>query len=621
MSDTDNVRNLHQGPKVPDFQHQPRQEQPSSDDSLIERVIARTVEEVSRRVSPPPSPFNLNTFDDVRNFAELLASSSMCPEGYKKNKRPEETIADIVIAVLKGKELRPQLAPLQSVQSIAVVNGRPALWGEAVPGLCMATGQVQDVKEWFEGDFANDGGEFTAICEVTRRGYSPRQGRFSRADAKLAGLGNVHRSYPKDMLMWRARHRAWHGVFPDVLSGLGTAEIEADLANQPVFVLPRPERAWATAPASSDGWDNAWLQAGVNRLMDTSENWDWLEALLALQKEAPTLRDIRELEDLQGVVATIKVAPEEVRERIAKGFRDANERLGKPPLAQETEQKTPPQDAQKPPQAAAATPTQTTGQTTAPPAGSTEAAADTFEYVVQDETGSPVDGEFHTDPVTWARAYAEVADPRTMAYMALREHNADALADAAKNPEAAKILAAIEAEADVRQDAPPPVAVIEPTIARGRADWPTYLADFETALALQDAKSVHGWVELQRERVSRVTQATRMAATKLVIDRCKALGVAPPAGFAQAPKAEPEPKTPPADSVVTNPAVDKDARLLETFTADVAACRNEHEVRHFSNQATVTTTLDRWTREGKTDLADGLRKVVGERITSLATAA
>lgn len=619
MSDTSKVTNLHTGaPVVPAFQDQHREQpQRDVDNSLLDRIIARTVETVVSR----PSPFGLNTFEDVAAFAERLHNSSMCPKSYKESK---SGVDDIVIAILMGKELRPPLSPMMAVQSIAVVNGRPTLWGEAVPGICIASGQVEDCKEWFEGDEQDAGGAFTAVCEVTRKGFSPRQGRFSRADVQKAGLKSVHLSYPRDMLMWRARHRAWHGVFPDILRGLGTAEIEADLANQPSWTIPRPSRSDTVrgSKATNDSWDDAWFDEKARELFEEQDPWAWLGILQTALKTAPSLRDIKELESLGSVARNTASAPAEVKETIAKAFVDAEARFNKPPLAQEATGQKPIGDA--PVQQDAKMAETKAALERLPPA---EEASQTFEfeYAVLDETGEPIDGVIHVDPIQWARAFAVSADPTTMAYMAMREHNADAMLDAGKHPTAKQILDDLEGRANIQPANPPPTAVIEPALVRGRPDWTTYLSDFAAAIQLQDAKSLHGWVELQRERVSRVTQATRMQCTKIVIQRAKEIGIAPPPGFAAAEKpAATEPDNtaaPPADTVPANAAVDKDAKLLETFVGDLAAARNVHEVRHYTNQATVTSVLARWDREEKTELATALRSAAAKREAELTVAA
>lgn len=151
--------------------------------------------------------------DEAFRLAKAIAASGLAPRGFE---RPES----ILIAVQLGAELG--LKPMQSLQSIAVVNNRPALWGNGLQGLVLASGKLEDVEEWLEGS----GDDLTAHCKVTRKGVkTPRIGTFSIADAKRAGLmqKDTYQKYPNDMLMNKARARAYK-LFADVLCGLPVYE-------------------------------------------------------------------------------------------------------------------------------------------------------------------------------------------------------------------------------------------------------------------------------------------------------------------------------------------------------------------------------------------------------------
>ena len=53
-----------------------------------------------------------------------------------------------------------QLKGLQSLQSIAVVNGIPSLYGDSVLGLVRASGLLEEVDEWFDVDGVRQKGSF-----------------------------------------------------------------------------------------------------------------------------------------------------------------------------------------------------------------------------------------------------------------------------------------------------------------------------------------------------------------------------------------------------------------------------------------------------------------------------
>ena len=61
---------------------------------------------------------------DVKTFSDIITRSSLCPDQYRN--KPQ----DVFVAILMGLDLG--LSPMQAVQNIAVINGRPCLWGDAM---------------------------------------------------------------------------------------------------------------------------------------------------------------------------------------------------------------------------------------------------------------------------------------------------------------------------------------------------------------------------------------------------------------------------------------------------------------------------------------------------------
>lgn len=167
-----------------------------------------------------PRGLALQTIAEAMSFGKMLANSAFVPKDFRG--KPE----DCVLAVQHGAELG--LGPMQSVQSIAVVNGRPSIYGDAAIALAKASPVCEYISERVEGD----GEKMVAICEAKRRGDpQPTVSQFSAADAKKAGLwgkGGPWTQYPRRMLQMRARGFALRDAFPDVLRGLVTAEEAAD---------------------------------------------------------------------------------------------------------------------------------------------------------------------------------------------------------------------------------------------------------------------------------------------------------------------------------------------------------------------------------------------------------
>lgn len=174
-----------------------------------ERKLALQEREVSlldKRIQ-----LELKELERAEYWAKKLASSDLVPKDFKNNP------ANCFIAIQWGKDLG--LAPLQATQNIAVINGRPALWGDAVPALVIASKQCEYINMTFENQ--------TATCKVKRINQPEHISTFSMQQAKTAGLtekGGPWKQYPERMLSNRARAFALRDVFPDVLKGLYTAE-------------------------------------------------------------------------------------------------------------------------------------------------------------------------------------------------------------------------------------------------------------------------------------------------------------------------------------------------------------------------------------------------------------
>jgi hypothetical protein len=160
--------------------------------------------------------------DEALELANMLAGSSLIPKNFQN--RPN----DIVVSMMWSHSLG--IPVLQGMQYIAVVNGRPSMYGDGLLAVCMNSGQMEDIDEKI---LDAEGENPTAICTIRRRGKpTPIIGTFSAKDAKKAGLwgkSGPWSSYPKRMLKMRARGFALRDAFPDVLSGMASAEEQEDI--------------------------------------------------------------------------------------------------------------------------------------------------------------------------------------------------------------------------------------------------------------------------------------------------------------------------------------------------------------------------------------------------------
>ena len=170
--------------------------------------------------------------DQAMRLAEMLASSGMVPKQYVNN--PQATL----VAMMMGNEIG--LNPLQSLQNIAVINGKPSIYADALLAL------VQNHPKFGGHEESFDERTMTATCTVWRRGDEKKHTvTFSQADAEKAGLWGKPgpwQSYPKRMLMWRARGYALRDKFADALGGLITVEEARDIPEQDMGLAQRAEQ-------------------------------------------------------------------------------------------------------------------------------------------------------------------------------------------------------------------------------------------------------------------------------------------------------------------------------------------------------------------------------------------
>lgn len=162
------------------------------------------------------SGWDMNPADseDALKMANWIAESGLVPNDFKGKPKM------ICVAAAMGAKLG--LDVFSSMAGIAVINGRPSIWGDVLRGLILAHPKCIDLDEHYEGE----GDGLTAVCIITREGMKPHTERFSVADAKEAGLWgkNVWAKFSKDMLLNRAFGRAARRRFADALSGLHVAE-------------------------------------------------------------------------------------------------------------------------------------------------------------------------------------------------------------------------------------------------------------------------------------------------------------------------------------------------------------------------------------------------------------
>lgn len=159
-----------------------------------------------------PAPRNTQ---EAMEIANQLARSGFVPKNF--DGKPEA----IFVAMMWSHAYNMPI--VQGLQSLAIINNKPSLYGDAALAVVNASGKLEDIKE----EVKEVDGVLTGICTVKRVNRSPTIRTFSITEADKAGLiarSPVWKAYPKRMLQMRARAFALRDAFPDVLSGIGIAE-------------------------------------------------------------------------------------------------------------------------------------------------------------------------------------------------------------------------------------------------------------------------------------------------------------------------------------------------------------------------------------------------------------
>lgn len=174
--------------------------------------------------------------DQLWRAAQAVSKSGLAPKGI-------DTPEAVFVAMEMGLELGLPL--MASLQNIAVVNGRPTLWGDSQLAVVRATGELEEFSEWYEQGgkrLARNPSTFddatAAVCRVKRRGMEASETAFTVGDAKRAALWGKQgpwTQYPARMLRFRARSFALRDQFGDALRGLLSTEEAQDI---PVEVKP-----------------------------------------------------------------------------------------------------------------------------------------------------------------------------------------------------------------------------------------------------------------------------------------------------------------------------------------------------------------------------------------------
>lgn len=184
----------------------------------------------------------IRNLEELKSFSEFLSKSGLVPKAYQG--KP----ADIAVCILHGHEIG--LSPMASLQSIAVINGNPGMYGDAPLALVRSSGLLESIREEWD-DRTN-----TATCFIKRVNDPVVYfGTFSKADAERIGMNDKdnYKKYPKRMYQFRARSFPLRDAFGDILKGMRQAEELEDMRDVTSESTVMPSRVSANLAAPPKG--------------------------------------------------------------------------------------------------------------------------------------------------------------------------------------------------------------------------------------------------------------------------------------------------------------------------------------------------------------------------------
>jgi hypothetical protein len=154
---------------------------------------------------------------EAKEMAEIISKSNLCPTNFRG--KPD----DVLIAAQIGHEVG--LKTMQAIQNIAVINGKPSVYGDVGKALLLSHGFK--IKRVPDEELAKTE---VAWYEITRPDGQVFKRSFTMAEAVAAKLDKKQgpwTDYRLEQLSWRAFWRAAREAASDYLKGLhGREEVE-----------------------------------------------------------------------------------------------------------------------------------------------------------------------------------------------------------------------------------------------------------------------------------------------------------------------------------------------------------------------------------------------------------
>lgn len=197
-------------------------------------LIANQIESAKKTTRLNDSLFSPELAPHYSQLAVKLAQSNVIPKSYIG--KP----TDIFVAMAMGYQLG--LPVEQAIQDIAVINGRPCVWGDGLLAIIMNHPDFMDI---IESQILEGEAVIGYRCTVKRRNRTDTVRQYTLKEAKKAGLlgkPGPWTQYTERMLQMRARSWAARDSFPDALRGIKSREEAEDYIDGDYSVVPSVEK-------------------------------------------------------------------------------------------------------------------------------------------------------------------------------------------------------------------------------------------------------------------------------------------------------------------------------------------------------------------------------------------
>lgn len=260
-------------------------------------------------------------FESAYRLATVVVKSGMAPKSL-------DTVEKATVAIMHGLEVG--FTPMAALQSIAVVNGMPTIYGDGMLALVRASGLLEDIIETIEDD---KDGPTIAVCKVKRAGSASWTVQaFTRPQALKAGLwkkAGPWTQYPQRMMQMRARSWALRDAFADVLRGLTSAEEASDMVDvtsrgSATTAPPEPRRSdYVHADSGDQATDADHVGDETDRdpetgVADIKKPWKLDASIVGQEPRRKAILDLLELAKVKVDVGEIETEHKEFLDKLGR---------------------------------------------------------------------------------------------------------------------------------------------------------------------------------------------------------------------------------------------------------------------------------------------------------------